>query len=78
MKSDNKILGNHYKGFDTKAQRPNIYLYTKSYKIKKNVINRMPTKDNIVQLLQQHIVKRFLLVWPKKHGIPLKYKLKIT
>ena len=28
----NEILGNQYKDFAIKAQRPNIYWYTKSYK----------------------------------------------
>ena len=28
----NEILGNQYKGFAIKAQRPNIYLYTERYK----------------------------------------------
>ena len=28
----NEILGNQYKDFAIKAQRPNIYRYTKSYK----------------------------------------------
>ena len=31
MKGDNEILGNQQKGFDTKAQRLDIYLYNKSY-----------------------------------------------
>ena len=48
----NEILGNQYKGFAVKAERPNIYLYTKSYKTnKKNAINQMSTKDNIVYKL---------------------------
>ena len=40
---------NQYKGFTIKAQRPNIYLYTKTIKHnKKNVINQMSTKDNVI------------------------------
>ena len=35
----NEVLGNQYKGFAIEAQRPNIYLYTKSYKTQ---IKRMP------------------------------------
>ena len=46
----NEILGNQYKDFAVKAQRPNISLYTKGYKTQiKRIINQMSTKDNIAE-----------------------------
>ena len=39
VRMSNEILGNQYKDFAIKAQRLNIYLYTKSYKTQ---IKRMP------------------------------------
>ena len=44
----NEILGNHYKCFAIKVQRPNIYFYTKSYKTQMKRMSSIKCQPKII------------------------------